>query len=91
MNELKYLMTDGYNYLACTAWKYESAEFRTQLYVRAQRLHAMGQTTSGSTSVLWSFLSAPKPDEPGYSNRQTAFASAKLAQKSSSKSKATYN
>src|SRR5438046_6289367 len=50
----------------------------------------MGQSASSLTSALWAFLSSPKPDEPGYINRQAAFALAKLAQTASSKSQAAY-
>jgi Domain of unknown function (DUF1771) len=50
----------------------------------------MGQTVSNWTSAFWEFLSPPKPDEPGYSNRQAAFSSAKLAQTASSQSPAAY-
>jgi DNA-nicking Smr family endonuclease len=51
----------------------------------------MGQTVSHWTSAFWDFLSPPKPNEPGYSNRQAAFASAKLAQTASSQSQASYH
>jgi DNA-nicking Smr family endonuclease len=50
----------------------------------------MGQTASNITSFLWTFLSSPKPDEPGYQYRQAAFAEGRRAQIASSQSQAAY-
>jgi DNA-nicking Smr family endonuclease len=50
----------------------------------------MGQTVSDLTSFIWSFISPPKSDEPGYGKRQAAFASRKRAQTATSQSQTAY-
>src|SRR5271154_32144 len=51
----------------------------------------MGQTLSDFTSYLWStFLSPPKPDEPGYQTRQAAFAFAEKARDAAQQSQSAY-
>jgi len=53
-------------------------------------LSAMGQTVSNLNALFWTFLSPPKPDEPGYQYRQAAFTCAKQAQTASSQSQTAY-
>jgi hypothetical protein len=50
----------------------------------------MGQSASNLMSAFWTFLSSPKREEPGFNNRQAAFASPKLAQTAPSKSQGAY-